>query len=80
MHPVREKGSSEKDPKAVDEWSPENVKHCSARQNRILLQAKDLVAPGGFLIYSTCTFNEEENDLRPKSVNEHVPEPFARIN
>lgn len=32
------------------------------RQRRILAQARELVAPGGFLAYMTCTFSREENE------------------
>lgn len=34
---------------------------CSARQKRILAAAEKLVAPGGLLVFSTCTFNRSEN-------------------
>ncbi len=47
---------------ATEEWSPENVQMCAARQREILQNAAHLVAPGGRLLYSTCTFSLEENE------------------
>ena len=47
---------------AGEEWSPENVLACAARQREILQNAVRLTAPGGRLLYSTCTFSLEENE------------------
>ena len=47
---------------ASEEWSPENVQMCAARQRDILENAAALVTPGGQLLYSTCTFSLEENE------------------
>jgi 16S rRNA C967 or C1407 C5-methylase (RsmB/RsmF family) len=60
--PCSGEGLFRKDPDAVNEWSAEHVQLCSARQRRILSAAVSLVAPGGVLLYSTCTYNESEND------------------
>ena len=51
-----------KDPKAVEDWSSEAVDLCAARQKRILADAWPSLRKGGLLIYSTCTFEEAEND------------------
>jgi NOL1/NOP2/fmu family ribosome biogenesis protein len=59
--PCSGEGLFRKDPQAVAEWSPENVLKCSARQKRILGHTIDLLKPGGILLYSTCTYNESEN-------------------
>ncbi len=59
--PCSGEGLFRKDPKAMQEWSDENVALCSARQKRILTQAAQLVTKGGTLIYSTCTYNDDEN-------------------
>lgn len=59
--PCSGEGLFRKDKEARAEWSPANVTHCSARQRRILMEAQRLLAPGGYLIYSTCTYAEEEN-------------------
>ena len=51
-----------KDPKAVEDWSLEAVELCAARQKRILADAWPSLRQGGLLIYSTCTFEDAEND------------------
>ncbi len=45
-----------------DEWSRRNVLMCAERQRKILMDVWDALRPGGILIYSTCTFNKEENE------------------
>uniref|UniRef100_UPI004047CCDA methyltransferase RsmF C-terminal domain-like protein n=1 Tax=Algoriphagus sp. TaxID=1872435 RepID=UPI004047CCDA len=60
--PCSGEGMFRKDPLARAEWSPENVLLCSARQKRIVDKAGELVKGGGYLLYSTCTFNEKENE------------------
>jgi 16S rRNA C967 or C1407 C5-methylase (RsmB/RsmF family)/NOL1/NOP2/fmu family ribosome biogenesis protein len=47
---------------AVNEWSVENTIHCAERQKRILMDIWPCLAENGILIYSTCTFNPEENE------------------
>ena len=59
--PCSGEGLFRKDPGAQREWSPQQVQFCAARQRRILSDAVTLIAPGGVLLYSTCTYNEEEN-------------------
>jgi len=60
--PCSGEGMFRKDHQAREEWSPENVNLCSARQRRIVMDVWDALQPGGFLIYSTCTFNAQENE------------------
>ena len=59
--PCSGEGLFRKDPDAMQEWSEENVQLCSARQKRILAAAAPLLDEGGILIYSTCTYNDDEN-------------------
>ena len=47
---------------AVENWSEENVELCAERQRRIISDIWTTLKPGGTLIYSTCTFNDKEND------------------
>jgi 16S rRNA C967 or C1407 C5-methylase (RsmB/RsmF family)/NOL1/NOP2/fmu family ribosome biogenesis protein len=61
--PCSGEGLFRKDPNAMNEWSENSVQLCCARQKRILQAAAMLVAPGGILCYSTCTYNEKENEL-----------------
>jgi NOL1/NOP2/fmu family ribosome biogenesis protein len=60
--PCSGEGMFRKDTKARQEWSEENVQLCAARQKRIVMDVWDALLPGGFLIYSTCTFNATENE------------------
>lgn len=60
--PCSGEGMFRKDAGALAEWSPENVNLCAQRQRRIVADVWDSLAEGGWLIYSTCTFNSSEND------------------
>ena len=60
--PCSGEGMFRKDERAVAEWSPANVQLCAARQRRILADFWPSLRPGGFLIYSTCTFNRQEDE------------------
>lgn len=60
--PCSGEGMFRKDHLARNEWSPEHVDFCASRQKRILSDVWDSLAPSGFLIYSTCTFNTKENE------------------
>ena len=60
--PCSGEGMFRKDARAVAEWSPATVRLCAARQRRILADMWPALSPGGFLIYSTCTFNASENE------------------
>jgi len=60
--PCSGEGMFRKDPDAVREWSEAAVLACAARQAGILDEAAKMVRPGGRLVYSTCTFNREENE------------------
>ncbi len=60
--PCSGEGMFRKDPQAVQEWSEENVNLCAQRQQRILMDVWGALKPGGTLIYSTCTWNEAENE------------------
>jgi 16S rRNA C967 or C1407 C5-methylase (RsmB/RsmF family) len=60
--PCSGEGLWRKTPSLSQTWRPEEVHFCSRRQRRLLSAAKTLVAPGGHLIYSTCTFAPEENE------------------
>lgn len=60
--PCSGEGMFRKHDHAVDEWSVSNVNLCCARQQRILENAWPALKEGGLLLYSTCTFNLEENE------------------
>ena len=60
--PCSGEGMFRREPRAVTEWSPEHAAACALRGRRILDCAARLVSPGGTLVYSTCTYNPDEND------------------
>ena len=60
--PCSGEGMFRKDPQAADQWSPDHVAMCAARQGDILDQAAGMLKPGGRMVYSTCTFAPEENE------------------
>lgn len=60
--PCSGEGLFRKDPEAMQEWSPQNVSLCSARQKRIVSDAWPALKEDGVLIYCTCTYNEQENE------------------
>lgn len=60
--PCSGEGMFRKSVEAVEDWSEENVAACARRQKEILDNAKGLVKPGGYLLYSTCTYSPEENE------------------
>lgn len=60
--PCSGSGMFRKDVDAIDEWSEANVKLCSERQQRILAESIAALKTGGYLLYSTCSYSEEENE------------------
>ena len=60
--PCSGEGMFRKDTQAATEWSPAQVGVCAERQREILSDVWDALRPGGLLIYSTCTYNREENE------------------
>ncbi len=69
--PCSGEGLFRKDPDAMQEWSPESVQLCAGRQKRILAAAAPLIDEGGILIYSTCTYNDQENTENLQWLTEH---------
>ena len=47
---------------ARDEWQENSPRGCADRQMEILEEAAKMLAPGGRMVYSTCTFNDTENE------------------
>ncbi len=61
--PCSGEGMFRKSEDALIDWSEENVKVCQRRQMEILNNARSLVKNGGYLLYSTCTYSLEENEM-----------------
>ncbi len=60
--PCSGEGLFRKDADAISHWSEANVDACSARQQNILRHVVPALKKDGLLIYSTCTFEEAENE------------------
>ena len=60
--PCSGEGMMRKDDEAVAQWSPQLVDQCAQRQREILTDVWQALRPGGLLIYSTCTYNRQENE------------------
>ena len=60
--PCSGEGMFRKEEVAREDWSDEAVKMCAARQLSIVREAWRSLRDGGLFIYSTCTFNDEEDE------------------
>lgn len=62
--PCSGEGMFRKDPFAREQWSPALVQQCASTQRGIMDHAWNALRPGGALIYSTCTWEEAENETQ----------------
>ncbi|MCM1311398.1 MAG: rRNA cytosine-C5-methyltransferase [Bacteroides sp.] len=60
--PCSGEGMFRKDEQAIKEWSVGNVDTCYRRQREILGDVWQCLKPGGLLVYSTCTYNMQEDE------------------
>ncbi|MBQ8209781.1 MAG: hypothetical protein IJZ35_04290 [Clostridia bacterium] len=72
--PCSGEGMFRKDANAIDEWSLENVKKCAERQAEILENAAVALKNGGYIVYATCTFSLEENEMTIDAFLQKHPE------
>lgn len=72
--PCSGEGMFRKNQEAIEEWSPENVEMCAARQDDILESAAVMLRPGGRMVYSTCTFAAKEDEGTISRFLERHPE------
>lgn len=72
--PCSGEGMFRKEAAALEMWSEDNIRLCAGRQREILDAAARTVAPGGRLVYSTCTFAPEEDECMAAWFLQHHPE------
>ena len=72
--PCSGEGMFRKDDTAIAEWSVKNVKMCAERQAEIFENAAKLLKDGGYIIYATCTFSLEENEMTVDKFLQNHPE------
>lgn len=76
--PCSGEGMMRKDSQACAQWSERLVDECAARQWEIVENLWETLAPGGFFIYSTCTFNTRENErIADRMIADFGAEPVA---
>ncbi|MGX7776801.1 RsmF rRNA methyltransferase first C-terminal domain-containing protein [Streptococcus pluranimalium] len=73
--PCSGEGMFRKDPEAVKYWHKDYSKDLASLQKSILSDALAMLAPGGELVYSTCTWSPEENE----EVVEWLLEAFSQL-
>lgn len=84
--PCSGEGMIKKHEAARTQWSEDNIGLCARRQASILDEAVQALAPGGRLLYSTCTYAREENedtvkaflDRHPEMVQIPIDKPYGR--
>ncbi|SEP12659.1 16S rRNA (cytosine967-C5)-methyltransferase [Salinihabitans flavidus] len=62
--PCSGSGSWRRDPEGKWRLTPDRLSELTRVQDAILSEAAELVAPGGVLVYATCSLLREENDAR----------------
>lgn len=78
--PCSGEGLFRRDPDSTKEWSESNCELCSGRQKKIVADILPAIRVGGYLVYSTCTFNPSENEENIKWLTSHFPLEVVTIN
>ena len=78
--PCSGEGMFRKDTGAVNEWNEQNVMMCARRQREILTDVWDTLKKDGILIYSTCTYNREENEENVSWMETKLGAELLRLN
>jgi 16S rRNA C967 or C1407 C5-methylase (RsmB/RsmF family)/NOL1/NOP2/fmu family ribosome biogenesis protein len=78
--PCSGEGMFRKDPGAIQEWSEYNVKLCADRQREILTAIWNSLKTDGILVYSTCTYNREENEDNVRWICDELGAEVLAIN
>ena len=72
--PCSGEGMFRKDRKMIRAWEEHGPEFFSKIQRSIVMQAADMLRPGGMMLYSTCTFSPEENEQTIEYLLEQHPE------
>lgn len=72
--PCSGEGMFRKEPAVMEAWTPDKPEICAGMQGRILPEAVRMLKPGGYLLYSTCTFAPVENEGSISKLLESFPE------
>ena len=77
--PCSGEGMFRKDVNSRAEWSLKNVEKCAALQRSIIEDVWPALRAGGWLVYSTCTFNTKENEENVRWICENLGAKVVRI-
>lgn len=77
--PCSGEGMFRKEEEALRQWSPAFVNDCAALQRSIVQDIWPALRPGGILVYSTCTFNPEEDELNVEWIARELGAEVLRI-
>ena len=72
--PCSGEGMFRKEPELIKSWQEKGPKAYVPLQREILAQAVRMLRPGGELVYSTCTFSEEEDEGAVSWLLANMPE------
>lgn len=78
--PCSGEGLFRRDHSATNEWSESNCDLCAGRQKKIVAEIIPALSVGGYMIYSTCTFNPGENDENVKWMLNEFPLELVELN
>lgn len=70
--PCSGEGMMRKEEEARRQWTPKLVDDCAKLQRSILNDITKTLRPGGYLIYSTCTFNLDEDELNSRFIQDEL--------
>lgn len=70
--PCSGEGMMRKEPEAVNQWSRKLIDNCAILQREIVDSLWQCIKPGGYMIYSTCTFNRTENEDMLRHIVENL--------
>lgn len=72
--PCSGEGMFRKEEALARDWTPEKSAELAALQKELIVQAADMLRPGGLLLYSTCTFAPDEDEGAVSWLLEQRPE------
>ena len=76
--PCSGEGMFRRDPDMIKSYEKQGPAEYALIQRSIVSEAVKMLKPGGLLLYSTCTFDEEENEGTIRYLLEHFPEMKLR--
>ncbi|MFN7990713.1 MAG: NOL1/NOP2/sun family putative RNA methylase [Candidatus Micrarchaeia archaeon] len=77
--PCSAEGTMRKNAELFSVWSEREIEKHSRIQKQLIEKAFDLLAPGGSMVYSTCTFAPEENEAVVDHLLRNRPAETERI-